>query len=495
MESEGKGKKKSIFLFSEKFHILHTMNTPELLSLSNDFLTRKNNLKKDDIIMLREVIREHNRLYHIDEQPIISDTEYDQLFHALARLESDHDMFDMDSPTARLAVLASEQFQKVKHLYPMISLDNTYNIEEVRDFEGRMYNVLKEQSPKNFTYYVQPKYDGLGLAVIYEYGKLVQAITRGSGVEGEDVTLGAFEIQDIPKNIEALQNIPRMEVRGEVMMSRTTFERVNRERLELGEKLFANPRNAASGSLRQIDPLITRSRNLQFFAYSIPQIEQDIEDSGFKIQKYHELMDILFSWGFEREDFPFKRIDGIDTLCTIIQQETTNRREHFDFDIDGMVLKVDNMILWDLLGRTEHHPRYAIAYKFPAKQVRTKVISIEHSVGRTGTVTPVANLEPVEVTGVIVRRATLHNYDELGKKDVREGDSVFVMRAGEVIPEVVSVITEVRTGNEEKILPPEFCPVCSTHLEQDEGKVAIFCPNRHCPAKIQGQLEMFVSKQ
>ena len=344
-------------------------------------------------------------------------------------------------------------------------------------------------------YYVQPKYDGLGLAVIYEYGKLVQAITRGSGVEGEDVTLGAFEIQDIPKDILSLREVPRMEIRGEVMMSRTTFERVNRERLELGEKLFANPRNAASGSLRQLDPLITRSRNLQFFAYSVPQVEQDIEYSGFKIQNYHELMTLLSDWGFEREDFPFTQVDGIDTLCEIIEDETRNRREHFDFDIDGMVLKVDDMNLWDTLGRTEHHPRYAIAYKFPAKQVRTKVLSIEHSVGRTGTVTPVANLEAVEVTGVIVKRATLHNYDELAKKDVRVGDSIFIMRAGEVIPEVVSVITEVRTGSEEKVFPPISCPVCSTRLEQDEGKVAIFCPNRHCPAKIQGQLEMFVSKQ
>ncbi len=198
-------------------------------------------------------------------------------------------------------------------------------------------------------------------------------------------------------------------------MSRTVFARVNRERLEASEKLFANPRNAASGSLRQIDPLITRSRDLQFFAYSVPQIEQD-PNSIFDIQSYGELMELLSSWGFEREDFPFSRVTGIDALTDIIEKETNHRKEHFDFDIDGMVLKLDDMTLWDDLGRTEHHPRYAIAYKFPAKQVRTRVLSIEHSVGRTGTVTPVANLEPVEVSGVIVRRATLHNYDELTRK-------------------------------------------------------------------------------
>ena len=279
------------------------MNSSQLLSVSTDFLTRIHLLKKDDISLLREIIREHNRLYHILEAPVISDTEYDQLFHALARLESDYDMFDEGSPTARLAILASEQFQKVKHQYSMISLDNTYNVEEVRDFEERMRNILtkKYNNLTDFAYYVQPKYDGLGLAIVYLYGKLTQAITRGSGVEGEDVTLGVFEIQNIPKEIPKLKEVPRMEIRGEVMMSRTTFQKVNRERLENGEKLFANPRNAASGSLRQLDPLITRNRNLEFFAYSIPQIEQEEkEQQDWEISSYTELMNLLSSWGFER---------------------------------------------------------------------------------------------------------------------------------------------------------------------------------------------------
>lgn len=471
------------------------MNQSQLLSLSTGFLRRKDTLKKADILTLREVIREHNHLYHILEQPIISDTEYDQLFHALARLESDHNMLDADSPTAQLAILASEQFQKVAHKYPMISLDNTYSVEEVRDFETRMRRIL--DIDREFDYYIQPKYDGLGLAIIYSYGKFNQAITRGSGVEWEDVTLGTWEIQNIPKEITALKDIERMEIRGEVMMSRTTFEKVNKERLVQWEKLFANPRNAASGSLRQIDPLITRSRALQFFAYSIPQIEQgiDIENANFKIQQYKTLMDIVEAWGFEREDFPFSRVTGIDALTVIIEQETSHRKEYFDFDIDGMVLKLDDMTLWDDLGRTEHHPRYAIAYKFPAKQVRTKVISIEHSVGRTGTITPVANLEPVDVSGVIVRRATLHNYDELNRKGVREGDQVFIMRAGEVIPEIVSVIVDVRDGSEKIVETPSICPICTTPVEQEAGKIAIYCPNKHCPAKILGQLEMFVGKQ
>lgn len=481
------------------------MEKSELLRISSDFLGRLHLLKKEDILILREVIREHNRLYYQEESPIVSDMEYDQLFHALARLEADFDMMDEDSPTARLAVLTSEQFQKVRHIYPMISLDNTYSADEVRDFEERMRNILRKnlQNLGDFDYYIQPKYDGLGLALVYQYGVLVQGVTRWSGVEGEDVTLGVLEIANIPKKIDALGSIERMEIRGEVMMSRKTFDRVNAERLSEGEKLFANPRNAASGSLRQINPLITRTRNLEFFAYSIPQIEQNI-DKNFNISSYHEMMELLEKWGFERKDFSFKMTYGIENLIQVIERETkwylgekTNNQQknYFDFDIDGMVIKLDDMKLWDILWRTEHHPRYSIAYKFPAKQVRTKVLSIEHSVGRTGTVTPVANLEPVDVTGVIVKRATLHNYDELAKKWVREGDSVFIMRAWEVIPEIVSVIDDVRDGSENIVLPPENCPICHTILEQEEGKVAIFCPNKHCPAKIQGQLEMLVSKQ
>ncbi len=524
------------------------MQASQLLSLSRDYLGRLHNLKKDDILTLRAVVREHNRLYWQSEAPIISDTEYDELFHALARLEADHDMFDESSPTARLAILASEQFQKVKHIYPMISLDNTYSVDEVREWNERMLKILAKSTFRHsdegriqalenmehgsfvpqddgdqevLPYYVQPKYDGLGLAVIYEYGKLKQAITRWSGVEGEDVTLTAFEIENLPKEIQSLKRVERMEIRGEVMMSRTAFFHVNKERLEVWEKLFANPRNCASGSLRQLDPLVTRSRHLQFFAYSVPQIEQDeLEAKKYSLRDYHELMNLLASWGFPRVDFSFFQISGIEALCERIEEETewylgkseknpqssaslqtaplqrsSQNRNYFDFDIDGMVLKLDYMSLWDDLGRTEHHPRYAIAYKFPAKQVRTKVISIEHSVWRTGTVTPVANLEAVDVSGVTVRRATLHNYDELTKKWVREGDYVFIMRAGEVIPEIVSVITDVRTGEEKIVFPPEICPVCSTKLEQDEGMVAIYCPNLHCPAKIQGQLEMFVWKQ
>lgn len=404
------------------------MKTSQLFQESIEILGRIHRLKKDDIFLLRSLIREHNSLYYEKESPIISDEEYDALFHALAKLEAKFGMIDENSPTARLAILTGQQFQKVRHRYPMISLDNTYTPDEIRAFEERARNIIQKKIGEvgDFDYYIQPKYDGLGLALIYRNGVLTQAITRGSGVEGEDVTLGAWEILGIPKKIDTLEGIDKMEIRGEVIMNRDNFLRVNSERMQKGERLFANPRNAASGSLRQINPLITRSRNLEFFAYSVPQIEAKIDGGeNFFIEHFSDLMNLLESWGFARKDFSFCSISGIKNLETEIIKQTQwylsdrapkEEREYFEFDIDGMVIKLNDMKFWEILGKTEHHPRYSIAYKFPAKQVRTKILSIEHSVGRTGAITPVANLDPIEVTGVIVRRATLHNYDELEKK-------------------------------------------------------------------------------
>ncbi len=475
------------------------MNQTELLSITNLYLTKLHRLGVEDIDILRSIIKEHNALYYQNESPIITDGEYDILFHALARLESDYKMFDPDSPTARIAVKTSGQFRKVHHFYPMISLDNTYSIEDVLDFEKRMRNILKDRSPNEIEYYVQPKLDGLGLALIYKYGILDQAITRWSWIEWEDVTINAFEIGNIPKNIHIWHSLERMEVRGEVVMPHKMFQSVNQIRLDNNEKLFANPRNAASWSLRQIDPLITRSRWLQFFAYAIPEIEQaDVLD--VHLTSYLSIIKYLEEAGFNSQNsgIHFSMGDiyhSVEKLCDfLIFQTQESNRTQFHFDTDGIVIRMNDLRFWKELGMTEHHPRYAIAYKFPAIQMRTKVLSIEHSVGRTGTVTPVANLEPVNIWWVVVRRATLHNYDELNKKDVRIGDYVFVIRAWEVIPEIVKVISEVRTGEELNVLRPSTCPICSTNLLQDAWKVAIYCPNLHCPAQIQGKLEVFVWK-
>lgn len=284
-----------------------------------------------------------------------------------------------------------------------------------------------------------------------------------------------------------------MEIRGEVVLPNDEFDRINSERAEKGEKLFSNPRNAASGSLRQIDYHITKSRNLKFFAYSFPYLETEKGRTELVARTYTDYLDTLKSFGFTTTPYGFVANTLDDLLAEV--GILTERRPAFGFEIDGLVIKLQDLSLWSALGTTEHHPRYAIAYKFPATNVRTTVEGIEHSVGRTGIVTPVALLAPVNVGGVTVGRATLHNYDELQKKGIRIGDQVFIIRAGEVIPEVVSVITEARTGSEQEVIIPVICPVCSTTLRRDTGKVALYCPARHtCPAQIQGKLEVFVGK-
>ena len=310
----------------------------------------------------------------------------------------------------------------------MISLDNTYDENDILDFEGRIRNILK--SDETLEYAMEVKFDGLGLSLTYRDGELVRALTRGNGIEGEDVTINALQVRSIPRTISFTEK--EVEIRGEIVLPISEFLRINRERIETGEKVFSNPRNAASGSLRQLDYTITASRKLAFYAYSFPYMEkQEMEN----ISTYRDILSLLESFGFTKAPYIF-HAKNIKELSAEIHRLTSNRPA-FDFEIDGMVIKLDKLSFWNRLGTTEHHPRYAIAYKFPAVNVRTKLLGIEHSVGRTGVITPVAILEPVNVGGVTVSRATLHNYDELTKKGVMEGDQVFIVRAGEVIPEVI----------------------------------------------------------
>jgi DNA ligase (NAD+) len=324
------------------------------------------------------------------------------------------------------------------------------------------------------------------MSILYKNGSFVRALTRGNGVEGEDVSVNALEIHNIPRTIPFEGEI---EIRGEVIMPHQEFARVNADRLSQGEKLFANPRNAASGSLRQLDPSITRTRGLQFFAYSVPYLE--LEHDVFGVTLYQQGIAQLAEWGFSVSPF----FEAFPTIEALAERIASMEKPRFAFDIDGLVIKLQQYALWNELGSTEHHPRSAIAYKFPQELVRTRVLFIEHSVGRSGAVTPVAHMEPVSVSGVIVRRATLHNYEELERKGVRIGDSVFIQRAGEVIPEVVSVIDSARDGSEMVITPPSHCPSCGSLLSKEEGKVALFCPNRAiCPAQTSGALKVFVSK-
>lgn len=459
----------------------------DLLDATEYFLKIKAELAtKVEMRDLQELIRGHNSLYYLESHPIIDDGEYDRLFQLLKSIETHLDQIDVDSPTQRIEVLLSQQFQKGFHLKPMISLDNTYNVEDILEFGKRARNYLGRQDP--LASLLELKFDGLGMSLLYRNGSFVRALTRGNGVEGEDISVNALQVNGVPRMIPFDGEI---EIRGEVVMPHAEFERVNRERLASGEKLFANPRNAASGSLRQLDPNITKSRGLQFFAYSVPYLETEYDVFG--ITKYDEGIAKLFDWGFDISPF-FQKFDTIEDLAKRVA-EFAAQKPKFAFDIDGLVIKLREYALWNELGATEHHPRSAIAYKFPQELVRTRVNFIEHSVGRTGIVTPVAHLEGVNVSGVIVRRATLHNYEELERKDVRIGDQVFIQRAGEVIPEVVASIPEVRTGAEEIVGPPPHCPSCGTALTKEADKVAVFCPNRDlCPAQTSGALKAFVSK-
>jgi DNA ligase (NAD+) len=459
----------------------------DLLSRSLSFLERAETLSKTDLPELRDLLREHNRLYYTESAPVLSDTEYDRLFRLLSDLEAKFGDFDPESPTNRIDVLLSRQFEKGRHAAPMISLDNTYDENDLTDFEGRIRNILKTDAPLGYD--VELKFDGLGISISYEDGRIVRVLTRGNGVEGEDVTVNALTIKNIPKTIPYQGAI---EIRGEVVMPHEAFHRTNDERLLSGEKLFANPRNAASGSLRQLDYRVTEKRGLQFFAYSVPEFEVADFDTA-DIRTYRDYTAKLASWGFSVSPYFFEARD-LEALLGEVRALTTNRPQ-FPFDIDGLVIKLDDLSLWSELGTTEHHPRYAIAYKFPQANVRTKVLDLEHSVGRSGIVTPVAHLEAVNVTGVTVRRATLHNYEELEAKDIRIGDQVFIIRAGEVIPEVVASLKELRTGAEKIVEVPKVCPSCGSELRKDEGKVAVYCPNRAiCPAQTAGSLQVFVSK-
>ena len=444
--------------------------------------------ERAELPALREVVRWHNDLYYRHEKPEISDVEYDRLFKWLETAEKRFDDRDPSSPTARIDVALGQQFQKGLHAAPMISLDNTYNEEELSDFDGRLKRAAGLEEAAKVAYCMELKFDGLGLSLTYRGGKLVRALTRGNGVEGEDVTANALQIRSIPHRIPLSEEL---EIRGEVVMPTGAFEDLNKERSAAGEKVFANPRNAASGSLRQLDVSVTKSRNLWFFAYSVPVFEKPEWRS--RVPTYSRCLEVLGEACFSTSPYIRHQADIASVIAEI--RSFKGVKPSFNFDIDGLVIKADSFDVWAAAGYTEHHPRHSTAYKFLATQVRTRILSVEHSVGRTGAVTPVANLDPVNVGGVMVKRATLHNYDEAAAKDVRVGDMIFLRRAGEVIPEVVAPIPEARTGTETPILVPAGCPACDSKLVREGEDVVWRCPNREdCPAQGARSLEWFVGK-
>jgi DNA ligase (NAD+) len=436
---------------------------------------------------LREEIEQHNYNYFVLNQPTISDAEYDKLLRELQKLEEQFPQFKSPtSPTQRVGASPQTEFKTVKHSIPMLSLANAFSDDEVREFDTR---VKKLAERTEITYVAEPKFDGLAVELVYEDGVFVLGATRGDGETGEDVTQNLKTIKSIPLKLRYPKDLPipkRLEVRGEVYMEIADFRKLNEEREERGEPLFANPRNAAAGSLRQLDPKITAQRKLHIFCYDVGQTV------GITFRTQEELLKTLPRYGL--------RVCPIYKVCKDIDEalefyrEMEKRREELPYEADGVVIKVNDFGIREIVGEVSRNPRWAIAYKFPPKQATTRVKDIIVQVGRTGKLTPVAVLEPVPLGGVTVQHATLHNQDEIEKKDIRIGDWVLIQRAGDVIPEVVQPIVSRRTGTEKKFTMPTHCPVCGDRVVRLPDEVDYRCVNISCPARLKESILHYASK-
>jgi DNA ligase (NAD+) len=429
---------------------------------------------------LQEVLTQYGYEYYVLDKPTISDHEYDQLLRELISLENQFPQFiTPDSPSQRVGGEVLEGFKKVEHRVPMLSLSNAFNEQDLRDFDRRVRQALGE----DYEYVCELKIDGLAISLRYENGKFVQGATRGDGTVGEDITVNLRTVKSIPLKLK--ENVT-IEVRGECFMPKKSFVELNRQREAKGEELFANPRNAAAGSLRQLDPKIAASRNLDVFLYSIG------ENHVSHIEKHSEFLDYLDQIGLKTN----KERKVCPTLDDVLKyvEEWESKRPELPYEIDGIVIKVDRFDQQKKLGYTVKSPRWAIAYKFPAEEVETKLIDVELSVGRTGVVTPTAILEPVRVAGTTVQRASLHNEDLIKEKDIRVGDFVIIKKAGDIIPEVVRPLPEKRTGEEQPFAMPEQCPECGSELVRLDEEVALRCINPKCPAQIREGLIHFVSR-
>ena len=436
---------------------------------------------------LRREIHRHNYLYYVLDSPEISDADYDALMRELKRLEEEYpEAVTPDSPTQRVGAKPSERFGTVAHAQPMLSLDDAFSQQEVVEFDQRVRSLLGLEGPLAYT--VEPKMDGLAVELVYEEGRLVRASTRGDGLTGEDVTANVKTIRSVPLRLRGEEAPPprRLDVRGEVFISKQGFRLLNEERERRGEALFANPRNAAAGSLRQLDPAVTASRPLDIFFYGVGLVE------GREFASQWEVLQALKGWGLKINPH-CRRVEGIEAAIRY-HREMTELRPALPYEIDGVVIKVDSLELQARLGTKARSPRWAIAFKFEAEEAVTRIQEIILSVGRTGAVTPVAVMEPVRVGGVTVSRATLHNEDEIRRKDVRIGDWVIIRRAGDVIPEVVRPIPERRTGRELPFQMPKGCPVCGSPLVRGQGEAVWRCSNTRCFPRIVKAITHFASK-
>jgi len=449
---------------------------------------------KKIIDSLREVINYHDWRYYVINDPVISDYEYDRLFKYLRKIEEKYpQLITPDSPTQRVASSLTKEFPEVPHLTKMLSLDNGYTSEELRDFHRRVTQGL---NISNITYVCEPKFDGAGIALVYEGDTLIRGVTRGDGAVGEDITPNIKTIHAFPLKTPLSQfGIHFMEVRGEVLIDKEAFRRINQERLEEGLSPFANPRNAAAGSLRLQDPREVAKKRLDAFIYQITYATDKKGENllGSHIKTHWDALEILRRCGFKVTN-EVRLCEGIEEVIRFCQ-DWESRREAFPYDIDGVVIKVNDIGQEQILGETSHHPRWAIAFKFKPKQATTKLEEVTFQVGRVGTITPVGKLRPVEVGGVTISRVSLFNEDFIKEKDIRVGDTVLVERAGEVIPYIVKVIKEARTGKERPIDFPTTCPSCGSRLVRLQEEAAWRCLNIACPVQLMERLKHFASRR
>ncbi len=438
---------------------------------------------------LRTAIERHNYRYYVLDDPEVTDAAYDQLLLELQQLEAAHpDLASPDSPTCRVGAPPAAAFTPVRHRLPMLSLQNAFSTEDLVEFDQRLRRMLARDDA--LEYVLEPKLDGLAIEAIYEQGRFISGSTRGDGMTGEDIGANLRTVRSLPLRLRTGGSWAApayLEVRGEVFMRTRDFARLNREREESGDPTFANPRNAAAGSLRQLDPRISASRPLTVVFYGIGDC------TGFKPATEHLVLEALRSWGFPVAPL-VERSTGVEAAAAYYRRLEV-RRDNLPFEIDGVVVKVDDTSLQDRLGSVSRSPRWAIAVKFPPRQAQTRLLGVEFSVGRTGVVTPVAIMEPVRIGGVDVERATLHNEDEISRKDIRIGDIIVVTRAGDVIPAVQEVVPSLRNGSERPVVFPRSCPSCRATLSRVKGQAAWRCTSLSCPARLRETIRHFASRR
>lgn len=441
---------------------------------------------------LKKLLRFHEHRYYVLNDPLIADYEYDQLYQQLIQIEqANPSLITPDSPTQRVGSSLNQGFETTQHLVPMLSLDNSYNAEDLQDFDRKAKELTNISA---IEYCVEPKFDGASISLIYENDRLVKAVTRGDGVAGEDITNNIKQIKSIPLYAPfSFLGIQQIEIRGEVILSKAAFDQYNQKLAEQGLPILANPRNAASGSLRMKDPKEVAERNLDAFLYHISFVSYQNDEPPTALSTHAGSLELLWDMGFRSPKQEKKVLNGIEGVIEYCLDYEA-KRDDLPYEIDGMVIKVNSLALQEKMGMTSHHPRWAIAFKFKARQATTTLIDVEFQVGRTGAVTPVAKLNPVYLGGVTVSSISIHNEEYILQKDLRKGDQVLIERAGDVIPQIVKSLPDLRTGNESVIAFPKNCPVCQSQLFKEEGEAVWRCINIECKAQVVERMIHFVSK-